>query len=324
MSILTDHVDIVIGVDPHKDSHTAAFLEAGTGRRLEALTVPAHPAGFADLLTAALRHQGPRCWVIEGCGSWGRSLTSWLQTHGERVQEIDSPRRPPRRMGKKNDELDAERTAREALGRKTLADPRATGHRDALAALLTARRSAAEMATDTERQLLALAITCPQPLADRLRDLKTHKLVTACLRWRPTGDQAVTVTAETMRSMARRVRDLQAEAAVHKKAIERLVTDWRPDLLELTGVGPVIAATVLTVWSHPGRIRNEAAFAMLAGVAPIPASSGKTTRCRLNRRGTVTCVGWPLGRHRDRELVHAFIDALATRTRLRNLARDVS
>src|SRR5690606_32907778 len=93
------------------------------------------------------------------------------------------------------------------------------------------------------------------------------------------------VTAETMRTMAHRIRDLQAEAAAHKTTIEQLVTAWRPDLLELTGVGPVIAATILTVWSHPGRVRNEAAFAMLAGVAPIPASSGKTTRHRLNRRG---------------------------------------
>jgi transposase len=95
----------------------------------------------------------------------------------------------------------------------------------------------------------------------------------------------VTVTAEAMRAMARRIRDLQTEAAAHKTAIEQLVTQWRPDLLELTGVGPVIGATVLTVWSHPGRIRTEAAFAAIAGVAPIPASSGKTTRHRLNRRG---------------------------------------
>lgn len=185
MSILTDSVDIAIGVDPHKDSHTAAVLEAGTGRRLEALTVPAHPAGFSDLLAAASRHPGSRRWIVEGCGSWGRSLTVWLQAHGENVREIDSPRRPQRRMGKKDDVLDAERTAREALGRDALAVPRATGNRDALAALLTARRSGVAMATDSERQLLALAVTCPEPLADKLRGLKPHKLVTTCLRGDP-------------------------------------------------------------------------------------------------------------------------------------------
>jgi len=88
-----------------------------------------------------------------------------------------------------------------------------------------------------------------------------------------------------MRTMARRINDLRAEAASHETTISELVEAWRPDLLELAGVGPIVAATVLVVWSHPGRVRNEAAFAMLAGVAPIPASSGLTTRFRLNRRG---------------------------------------
>lgn len=60
---------------------------------------------------------------------------------------------------------------------------------------------------------------------------------------------------------------------------------WRPDLLDLTGVGAIVAAVVLTAWSHPGRCRSDAAFAMLAGAAPIPASSGKTVRFRLNRSG---------------------------------------
>ena len=88
-----------------------------------------------------------------------------------------------------------------------------------------------------------------------------------------------------MRTMARRIRGLRVEADAHEARIEDLVKSWRPDLLELVGVGPIVAATTLTVWSHPGRIRNEAAFAMVAGVAPIPASSGLITRHRLNRRG---------------------------------------
>ena len=188
-------------------------------------------------------------------------------------------------MGRKDDVLDAERTAREALGRDGLASPRATGERDAIATLLNARRSAIQMAADTERQLLSMATTSPETLAARLRGLKTNKLVSTCLRWRPTGDDATIAIAATMRTMAHRSRDLRSEAAVYESRIQELVAAWRPDLLQLTGVGPIIAATILTVWSHPGRIRNEAAFAMLAGVAPIPASSGLTTRHRLNRRG---------------------------------------
>jgi transposase len=89
----------------------------------------------------------------------------------------------------------------------------------------------------------------------------------------------------TMRALARRIRALETEAADHERAIREIVRSWRPDLLEVSGVGPIVAAVVLTAWSHPGRCRSDAAFAMLAGTAPIPASSGKTVRYRLNRCG---------------------------------------
>ena len=203
----------------------------------------------------------------------------------EIVREIDSPRRPARRMGKKDDDIDAIRAAREALGRDVLAEPRCTGDRDAMATLLVARRSAVQMATDTERQLLALVSTCPEALAERLRGHKTYRIVTICSRWRPKGHSAIIATAEAMRTMARRARSLRVEAKAHEAKIDELVRSWRPDLLSLMGVGPIIAATALTVWSHPGRVRSEAAFAMLSGAAPIPASSGLVTRHRLNRRG---------------------------------------
>lgn len=191
MTILADSVDIVIGVDPHKHTHTAAFVAADTGKHYDSRTSNADPGGFAELLCSAEQHDGTRCWVIEGCGSWGRGLATWLQALGEDVREIDSPRRPARRMGKKTDDLDALRVAREALGRDDLATPRNTGDRDALAALLVARRSAVAMTGDTERQLVALAVTCPETLAARLRGKATTQIVDTCLRWRPTGDSAV-------------------------------------------------------------------------------------------------------------------------------------
>jgi transposase len=285
MTILADSVDIVIGVDPHKHTHTAAVIAAGTGKHHGSRTASADPGGFAELLAFASSQEGSRCWVIEGCGSWGRGLATWLQAHGEDVREIDSPRRPARRMGKKTDDLDALRVAREALGRDDLATPRNTGDRDAIAALLVARRSAVEMTGDTERQLVSLAATCPEALASRLRGKSTAQIVDICSRWRPTGDASITGTAEAMRGLARRIRDLRAEAEAHQARIEELVKAWRPDLLELVGVGPIVAATALVVWSHPGRIHSDGAFAMLAGAAPLPASSGMTTRHRLNRRG---------------------------------------
>lgn len=285
MTILADTVDIVIGVDPHKHTHTAAVIAADTGRHHASRTSSADPAGFSELLALADEHPGSRCWVIEGCGSWGRGLATWLLAHGEDVREIDNPRRPARRMGKKTDDIDALRAAREALGRDDLATPRMTGDRDALAALLVVRRSAVEMTGDAERQLVSLAATCPEPLAARLRGKSTGQIVDTCARWRPGGEPGVTGTAEAMRALARRIRDLRTEAEAHQQRINELVKSWRPDLLELVGIGPIVAATALVVWSHPGRIRDDAAFAMLAGAAPLPASSGLTTRHRLNRRG---------------------------------------
>lgn len=238
MSILAESVDVVIGVDPHKHTHTAAVIAADTGKHHGSRTAGADPDGFAELLAFVTSHEGSRCWVIEGCGSWGRGLATWLQANGEDVREIDSPRRPARRMGKKTDDLDALRVAREALSREDLATPRNSGDRDAIAALLVARRSAVEMTGDTERQLVSVAATCPEALAERLRGKSTAQIVVICARWRPTGDPSIAGTAEAMRGLARRVRDLRAEAEAHQARIEQLVKAWRPDLLELVGVGP--------------------------------------------------------------------------------------
>lgn len=285
MTILADTVDIVIGVDPHKHTHTAAIVAADTGKHHASRTSNADPDGFGELLAFADEHEGSRCWVIEGCGSWGRGLATWLLANGEDVREIDNPRRPARRMGKKTDDLDALRVAREALGRHDLATPRSTGDRDALAALLVVRRSAVEMTGNAERQLVSLAAICPETLAQRLRGKSTAQIVDICARWRPTGGPGISDTAAAMRALARRIRELREEADTHQTRIRELVTAMRPDLLELVGVGPIVAATALVVWSHPGRVRSDSAFAMLAGAAPLPASSGLTTRHRLNRRG---------------------------------------
>ncbi|PMR75292.1 IS110 family transposase [Billgrantia endophytica] len=285
MVALTQTTELVVGVDPHKHTHTAAIIVASTGGLLTDLTVSADPDGFESLMTTVQRYSGTRCWVIEGCGQWGRGLAAWLMARDETVREIDSPRRAARRMGKKDDTIDALRAAREAIGRNNLAEPRGLGDRQALAMLMSARRSAVQMTGDTERQLHAAAATCPEPLARRLRGLKTHRLVTLCAQWRPTGDNVTQSIAQTMRRMARRILELRAEAFAYKQRIEAWVRVCRPDLLDLVGVGPITAAQLLMTWSHRGRFRNEAAFAMLAGVAPLPASSGLITRHRLNRRG---------------------------------------
>jgi transposase len=169
---------------------------------------------------------------------------------------------------------------------------------------LAARRSAVQAAGDAQRQLNALVIAAPEVLQERLRARSTRQLVAAYARLRVHADWDIETwnTAATLRTLACRIRELTAEAADHRQAILALVRAWRPDLLTRPKVGPIVAATVLCAWSHPGRCRSDAAFAMLGGAAPIPASSGQTIRMRLNRSG-------------DRQLNQALYTVVLTRLR---------
>lgn len=281
---MPDECELVIGVDTHKHTHTAAVLDATAGGQLQLVELTNDQTGYA-MLHAQIDDR-PRIWAIEGAGGYGAGLARWLAARGERVVEVERPRRTARRNGAKSDPIDAVRAAREALSRPT-ATPKQGQVRAALAARLTARRSAVEASTAAQRQLLALVVTCPPTLHDRHAKLRTRHLIARCERLRTHASHDIE-TAETitvLRRLARRIRDLGAEAAEHEQALRRLVASWRPDLLEAKGVGPIVAATLLCAWSHPGRIHSEAAFAHHAGVAPIPASSGQTTRHRLSRFG---------------------------------------
>jgi transposase len=285
---LAEIVDVVVGVDTHEDFHVAAVVASGTGAVLGQLVLEATVDGYEELVEFADQYAGLRAWAIEGTGSHGAGLTRHLEQTEELVVELDRPERAKRRGGAKTDAIDAVRAAREALARPRLGTPRAGGQRQALAVLLAGRRSAVAGATNTERQVRSLLIAAPEKLRSRFAGLTLPAIITTAARLRvPTGaDQVTTLTITVIRDLARRAQALRAEAAKHEKDITMLVRSWRPDLLEEVGVGPIVAAVVLCAWSHPGRIHSEAAFAMLAGVAPIPATSGKTrNRHRLNRYG---------------------------------------
>jgi transposase len=287
MTMLSELVDVVIGVDTHKHTHTAGIIDAGTGAQLGDRTVSTDPCGYGELIEFADTCDGVRVWAIEGTGGYGAGLARHLQAMGEWVIELDRPERPARRHGAKSDPLDAYRAARESLSRVTLASPRAPGSRVALSVRLAARRSAIEAATIAKRQLNALVIAAPEQLRCRLRghSIQTMIPIAARLRGHESWDTETLETSSVLRALAKRIITLESEAADHERALATTIKSWRPDLLELCGVGPINAATVLCAWSHPGRIHSDAAFAMLAGAAPIPASSGQTVRYRLNRSG---------------------------------------
>ena len=315
MSSLTDLrevVDVVIGVDTHVHTHSAAAVDVRTGGVLDEITVEATADGYASLVDFADQHATVRAWAIEGTGGHGAGLTRHLERREEVVIELDRPERAKRRHGAKSDPLDAIRAAREALSRPRLGSPRSGADRQALSVLLAARRSAVNAATDAQRQVFSLVIAAPEKIRERFRGQKLPAMIktAAAMRIHPSWDMETTTTVTVLRSLARRARALSEEAAEHEKALRVIVRSWRPDLLEQLGIGPIVAATVLCAWSHPGRIHSEAAFAMLAGVAPIPANSGQvTTRYRLNRYG-------------DRQLNRALHTIVLSRIRHDQTTRD--
>jgi transposase len=284
---LAEVVDVVIGVDTHKHTHTAAVIDATTGAVLDELTVDTDPNGYDQLVAMADRHSGLRAWSIEGTGGYGAGLTRHLHDRDEVVVELDRPNRPARRNGAKSDPLDAVRAGREALTREHLAQPRAEGERAALAVLLAARRSAVDASTVAQRQLHSLVVAAPEALRARVRGQTTPAMIVTAARLRinASWDVETATYATVLRTLGRRIKAMQTEAADLERSILAIIRSWRPDLLDEQGVGPIVAAVVLCAWSHAGRCRNDAAFASLAGVAPIPASSGQTTRYRLNRCG---------------------------------------
>jgi len=309
---LREVVDVVIGVDTHVHTHSAAVVDTRTGGVLDEITVEATADGYAQLIEFADDHAALRAWAIEGTGGHGAGLTRHLERGQEVVIELDRPERARRRHGAKSDPLDAIRAAREALARPRLGSPRSGGDRQALSVLLAARRSAVNAATDAQRQVFSLVIAAPEQLRARFRGQKLPAMIrtAAALRVHPSWDLETTTTVTVLRALARRARALTEEAAEHEKALRAIVRSWRPDLLAQPGIGPIVAATVLCAWSHPGRIHSEAAFAMLAGVAPIPANSGQvTTRYRLNRYG-------------DRQLNRALHTIALSRIRYDQSTRD--
>lgn len=284
--MLANDIDYVIGVDTHKDSHSAAVLNA-TGGVITALEVTASGAGYRRLLALANRQAvGRRAWAVEGTGSYGSGLAVFLEGHGERVLEVERPRRPRQKSGK-SDQLDAIAAAREALAAEKLAMPRLRGAREAIRILLTTREGALKARTQALSQLHALVVSAPEVLRCRLRRLGTAALVTRCSQLRRQPQQCIElqVTIQALRSVARRAEALGVEAAECEKELVRLLGELAPVLVDQPGIGPICAAQIICAWSHHGRLRSEAAFAALAGVAPIPASSGQVIRHRLNRGG---------------------------------------
>jgi transposase len=287
MTIVEDARAITGGVDTHSEVHVAAALDP-VGGLLGTREFPASAAGYAALLDW-LGGFGDLALVgVEGTGSYGAGLARYLAAHGVRVVEVDRADRQDRRRQGKSDPLDAVSAARAAQSGRAAGAPKGRdGAVEAIRALMVAKRSARNERTQAINQARALILTGPDELRARFAGHRAAVLAAgiAVLRPRP-GDAAEYAVRIALRELGRRVEFLDAQIDRLDELIVPLVTVRAPGLLSLYGVGPDTAALLLiAAGDRPGRLRSEAAWAHMCAVAPIPASSGKTRRHRLNRGG---------------------------------------
>jgi transposase len=289
---------VIGGVDTHKHTHHAAVIDHN-GHLLGDEQFPTDAAGHGELL-AWLRSHGDLVAIgVEGTGFYGAALTKHLTAADVRVVEVNRPNRAARRADGKSDRLDAEQAARAVLADTARAVPKAkSGAVEVVRMLRVTRSSAVKARTQAFLTLHGIMIGAPSQLRDELIKLSKRTLVNRCARLRPETEDLLDLVNEperlqlaaakrTLRDLARRWTTLDSEIKAISRQIKALVERTAPGLVDLFGVGFELAGQFLvTAGDNPNRIHNEAAFAKLCGVAPQPASSGRTTgRHRLSRSG---------------------------------------
>jgi len=288
MTIVEAAPAVTGGVDTHLELNVAAALD-GIGGLLGVKQFATTRTGHGELLGWLSGFGAVSRVGVEGTGSYGAGLARFLRTAGIEVVEVDRPNRQVRRREGKSDPVDAVEAARAAQsGRAFGAAKTRDGNVEAIRALMVAKRSARSTKIKSLNQIRHLGFTAPDELRERLKGCSRQHLAAtaAALRPRPGGDAVIVATKTALRTLGRRVLALDEEKATLDELMADLVAATAPGLLHLHGVGVDTAATLLVAaGDNPERLRSEAAWAHLCGVAPIEASSGKVTRHRLNRGG---------------------------------------
>ena len=278
---------VTVGVDTHRDVHVGVAVDT-LGRVLGTIEVTADIGGYERMESFASSFGEVDAFGIEGTGCYGVGLFRHLTAHGHQVVEVDRPDRRARRRQGKSDSIDALSAALAVLsGRATTVPKARNGEVEAIRVLSVARRSAVRARVQAVNQMRGLIVTGPEALRRRLQGLSGLKLLAACSTLRSSKiGPAQDATRIALRTLARRATALARETKELDASIALLVGKSAPELLELHGVGAQVAASLLVAaGDNPERIKSEASFAHLCGAAPIPASSGLTTRHRLNRGG---------------------------------------
>ena len=275
------------GVDTHKDTHTAAALDA-TGKMLGNACFAASAEGYAAML-AWFRGLGVLGRVgIEGTGAYGSGLAQYLRDQGVPIVEVSRPNRQTRRRHGKSDPVDAHAAARATLAGDASGVPKSQdGAVEVIRILRLERRSAIRARTQAANQLHAVVATAPESLRSTLRDLSLTLLISRASKLRvDTPVDAVTATKRVLRGLALRWQQLDGEASLLNRELETLVKMTAPGLVALRGVGVDVAGALLVAaGDNPQRLADEASFAALCGASPVDASSGRQHRHRLNRGG---------------------------------------
>lgn len=290
MPMLAEVIDSVVGADTHRDTHELEIAHP-TGAPIATRAISNDTSGYGEAVAWIIeRAPGPRIVVaVEGTRSYGAGLARALADAGLIVIECEQPHRSARRGKGKSDAIDAHLAVLWALQRdaERLPSPRADGDREALRVLLCARGELTTTATAQINRFKALLRDGDD--ADRALargKLSATDLATLIRRKQPrdaTRQQAV--RHGELRRLAVALRDGRRELTDNRAQLQAIVNDLAPGLTDRKGVGPVCAAQVIVSFSHPGRCRNDAAFAALGGISPLEASSGRTVRHRLNRGG---------------------------------------
>jgi transposase len=284
----TPAAEIVVGVDTHKLTHTAVALDA-LGARMGSMTIPASREGYGRLKAWGRSFGTVRAFGVECTGSYGAGLSRALAAAGHRVLEVNRIDRGTRRRHGKDDALDAEAAARAVLsGRATAVPKSGTNSVEMIRHLKIARDAAVKARSQAMLTLKAIIVSAPAELREQLEDVRGKRALVrhlAALRPGPILSTAASAKA-ALKAIARRWLALSEEIDGHDRELDTLVSAAAPDLIAAPGIATAIAADMLLlVGDNPERIRSESAFAKLCGACPLPASSGRTNRHRLNRGG---------------------------------------
>ena len=282
-----DQLLVFGGVDTHADTHTVAAI-SHLGAMLGHASFPATAEGYQQLDRWLAGH-GPVVRVgVEGTGSYGAGLAAALTGRGRELVEVNRPNRATRRTRGKSDPIDAEAAARAALAGVATAVPKShNGLVEAIRVIFVARRGAVQARTAAINTLHQMIITAPIRLRDQLQPLTRRHQITTCAQFHAKDlTDPGRATRLALRRLARRIGHLTTEIDDAEGDLTELIAELAPELLAEPGVGPLSAAQLLiTAGDNPDRMTSPAGFAALCGTTPIPVSSGKTNRHRLNRGG---------------------------------------